>query len=178
MPPHWPYSATADAVDVALVEVDVDDALVEEEEEEEVEVGLELVEPALVEAPAGDDPASGPAMLVVIVPLSTKTPDQNQSSAAAFVPPLGSRSTPTCQSSELLDGDALTGAISCLRSSEPVEYHRPTLPPLKSMSYAKLYHVLGTSWVDHCVTPPISQRRALSVVPDSPLMRPYLISVK
>jgi hypothetical protein len=69
VPPHCPYSATADAADEALVVVEavVDGTVVE------VDVGLVLVpvEPPLEELPAGAEPASGPAILVVIVPLST-----------------------------------------------------------------------------------------------------------
>ena len=92
-------------------------------------------------------PACGPAMLVVSEPDSMKTPDQNQSSGSASVPPFGSRSWPMCQSSEFVDVDALTALTTCTRSSPPVDCQSATVFALKSMSYAKLYHVSGTSCV-------------------------------
>lgn len=65
---------------------------------------------------------------------------------------MGRRSTPTCQSSELVEGEPEMGATTWVSGSEPVDCHKPTVLALKSMSYAKLYQVPGSSGVDHCVT--------------------------
>ena len=64
----------------------------------------------VVEGPVGALPALGPAIEVVIGACSMKIPDQYQSSGAAFVPPLGRRKTPMCQSAELVDVLADFGA--------------------------------------------------------------------
>lgn len=87
-----------------------------------------------IELPGGALPAWGPAMEVVMGACSTKIPDQNQSSAAAFVPPLGRRRTPICQSAELVEGLAALFATIWVRAAEPVENQRPTVLPEKSMS--------------------------------------------
>lgn len=99
----------------------------------EVVVGVVVVGTA-VGVPEGADPALGPATLVVMGACSMKIPDQNQSSAAAFVPPLGRRRTPMCQSAELVEGLAALLATIWVRGLEPVENQRPTVDPLKSMS--------------------------------------------
>lgn len=143
-----------------------------------VVVGTAVVVGPTVVVPEGAEPALGPAMLVVMGACSMKTPDQNQSSGAALVPPLGRRRTPMCQSSEFVEGLAALFATICVRGADPVEYQRPTVLPAKSMSYAKLYQVLGVRVVLHWDTPPMSQRRAGSVVPASPEIKPNLISVK
>lgn len=161
------------------MEVDVVTITVEEEVDvadvADVEVDAVVVVPEPADPPC---PGSGPAMLVVSVPDSTKMPDQYQSSGSASVPPFGRRSSPMCQSAEFVDVDALTGATTCTRSSPPVDCQSATVLALKSMSYAKLYQVSGTSSVLHCVFELTSHRSRLSVVPDSPEIRPYLISVK
>ncbi len=122
-----------------------------------VGVALLLLEGVTLETLDGDVPAlppwpgNGPAIDVVIGACSTKTPDQYQSSAAAFVPPFGRRSSPTCQSAELDDGLQLMPDMICTSGAEPLDAQRPHVPPLKSMSYAKLYQLLATSCVLHCV---------------------------
>lgn len=105
-------------------------------------------------------------------------PDQYQSSGAAFVPPLGRRSSPTCQSAELVDVDALMGPATLVSGAEPLDAQRATVLAEKSISYAKLYQFPAWSWVDHWVLLLTHQRRELSEVPASPERRPYLISVK
>jgi hypothetical protein len=104
-------------------------------------------------------------------------PDQKKSSAAVEVPPLGRRKTPMWKSAEFVLVLAAWLATTWVRADEPVDARRPTVLEEKSMSYAKLYHVPGTSCVDHLVTPPIIQRRLLSA-PDEPESVPYLSSVK
>lgn len=98
----------------------------------EVVGGLVVV--GVVVGPGAALPALGPAMEVVIGASSTKIPDQNQSSAAALVPPLGRRRTPICQSSELVEGLAAVFGMIWVRAAEPVENQRPTVLPEKSMS--------------------------------------------
>jgi len=95
------------------------------------------------------DLGAGPAIDVVIGASSTKIPDQYQSSGAAFVPPLGRRRTPMCQSSELVDGLHEMGSIIWVRGLDPFEAQRPHVPPLKSMSYAKLYQFPAARVVLH-----------------------------
>ena len=172
VPPHWPHCVcTAPEAELVLAIVEL--ALVAGAlDEGAVDTGAAVVDPE------GALPSDGPAILVVIEPDSMKIPLQNQSSGSASVPPFGNLSCPTCQSAEFVEVDALTALTTCLSSSEPVEAQSPTVLALKSMSYAKLYHVLASNSVDHCVTPPTSQRKRLSVVPDSPEIKPYLISVK
>ena len=114
-----------------------------------VVVGARVVVGGTVAVPEGAEPALGPATLVVIGACSMKIPDQNQSSGAALVPPLGRRRTPMCQSSELVEGLAALFATICVRGADPVENQRPTVLPEKSMSYAKLYQVLGVRVVLH-----------------------------
>lgn len=160
-----------DVVTITVEEVDV----AEVADVADVEVDAIVVVPEPADPPC---PANGPAMLVVSEPDSTKMPDQYQSSGSASVPPFGRRSSPMCQSAEFVDVDALTGATTCTRSFPPVDCQSATVLALKSMSYAKLYQVSGTSCVLHCVFELTSHRRRLSVVPDSPEIRPYLISVK
>ena len=125
-----------------------------------------------------DWPANGPAIAAVIGAFSTKTPDQNQSSAAASVPPFGSRSSPTCQSAELVEVDALTPVTTAVNGSEPLLAHSPTVLASKSIPYAKLYQLPASSCVDHFVVPSTHQRRVLSSLAESPLSRPYFSSVK
>jgi len=145
----------------------------------EVVVGLPVVvDLVVVEDPGGALPALGPAIEVVIGACSMKIPDQNQSSGAGLVPPLGRRRTPMCQSAELVEGLAGLFATIWVRAAEPVENQRPTVLPVKSMSYAKLYQVFGVRVVVHCETPPISHRKRGSVVPASPEIKPNLSSVK
>jgi len=95
----------ADEVDVEEVWVEEEVVEIDEVEVEEWEVDEEEELP--LEGPEGALPALGPAMEVVMGPSSTKMPDQYQSSAAASVPPLGRRSSPICQSAELVEQDAL-----------------------------------------------------------------------
>lgn len=104
-------------------------------------------------------------------------PDQYQSSGAASDPPFGSLNSPTCQSWELVDVAALTGCTTCCSGSDPLDAQSPTVCASKSMSYAKLYQLSGTSWVDHCVADCTHQRSVLSEAV-CPLSVPYLISVK
>ncbi|CDM33211.1 unnamed protein product [Penicillium roqueforti FM164] len=104
-------------------------------------------------------------------------PDQNQSSAAASKPPLSSLNSPTCQSAEFVEVDALTADTTCVRSSDPSDAHSPTVFASKSISYAKLYHCPAFRSVSQCDTPPTYQRSALSS-PEAPLRVPYLSSVK
>jgi len=101
-----------------------------------VEVGATVVEPIVeeLEGPGEALPALGPAMEVVMGACSMKIPDQNQSSAAALVPPLGRRRTPMCQSAEFVEVLADLLGMTCLRSSDPVDVHRPTVLAEKSMS--------------------------------------------
>jgi len=164
-----------------LFEEDEEELFVEDEEllfvEDEDEVVVEVEVPEMGGA-VPPWPANGPAMDVVIGPFSMKMPDQYQSSGAAFVPPLGRRSSPICQSSEFVDGLPAMPETTLVSGAEPVDCQRPMVPLPKSMSYAKLYQVPATRGVLHCVTLLISQRRVLSVVPASPEIRPYLISVK
>ena len=69
--------------------------------------------------------------LVVIGPFSMYTPEKYQSSALG---PFTILNTPTCQSSEFVDGDVAMFCTTFVSGAEPVEAHRPTVPPLKSMS--------------------------------------------
>jgi len=184
-PPHCPYLVCVGPIEVLVVVemIVVLEVLEVLELELELELDLELVVDVLLELleptePAAHWPGNGPAMDVVIGPFSMKIPDQYQSSGAAFVPPLGRRSSPMCQSSEFVDGLPEIPDTTLVSGAEPVDCQSPIAPLPKSMSYAKLYHVPATRGVLHFVTPPTSQRRVLSVTPASPEMRPYLISVK
>lgn len=86
------------------------------------------------EGPEGADPASGPAIAVVIGASSTYMPDQYQSSGAASVPPFGNLNTPICQSSEFVDGLPAMPDKMFVSGAEPFDAQRPIWPLLKLMS--------------------------------------------
>lgn len=124
--------------------------MVEDEEDEEDD----LVEVEEDEDEDEEDPpiGFGPAMAVVIGASSTKIPDQYQSSAAGvceLVAAFTSLSTPMWKSSEFEDALTLIPDKTSVSGAEPLEAQRPTTPLVKSMSYAKLYQLPGTSWVPH-----------------------------
>lgn len=54
------------------------------------------------------------------------------------------RKTPKWKSALFEDAETETGATTCVNAAPPVLAHRPTVPPLKLISYAKLYQVPGT----------------------------------
>jgi hypothetical protein len=86
------------------------------------------------DGPDGADPASGPAIAVVIGACSTYMPDQYQSSAEAFVPPFGNLNTPICQSSEFVDGDPAMPDMICVSGADPLDAQSPIWLVLKLTS--------------------------------------------
>jgi len=123
-------------VDVLLtvvgVVVVVDEDLVDDDDDDDDEDVEETVVP---------DPIA-----VVMVPDSMYTPEKYQSSVSAVST---MRRTPKCQSSEFVDVEAAMFEATLTSGLAPVDAHSPTVPPLKSMSYAKLYQVPATKVVPH-----------------------------
>ena len=105
VPPHCPHCVcrgpVADVLVLATVEVCGADVAGADVGAAEVDTGALPAEPPC--------PGNGPAILVVIGPDSMNIPDQNQSSGAGSVPPFGSLSSPTCQSAEFVEVDAVLG---------------------------------------------------------------------